>query len=84
MSLPCAGVFVVPAHLHSEHDQGNQGELQRVLCVFVELVFSSISCAGWFTEQMYKCFALTQRSQWEQMAREREGISLGSTNLKHL
>lgn len=51
MSLPCAGDFLVPAHLHSECDMGNQEfEPGALSCSPAELGLSSVTLPGWFTE----------------------------------
>lgn len=44
MFLPCAGGFLVPAHLHSEHNQGNQEFGASALsCSTAELGLSSVT-----------------------------------------
>lgn len=61
MSLPFAGDILVPAHLHSEHNQGNQEfEPSALSCSTAELGLRSVTLPGWFTEQMYEHFALAQ------------------------
>lgn len=85
MSLPWAGDFLVPVHLHSEHDQGNQEfEPSALSCSTAKLGLSSVTLPGWFTEQMYSTLHWLKdsaRCMREQMAGEGWGISLGSTNL---
>lgn len=61
MSLPFAGDVPVPAHLYSEHNQGNQEfEPSALSCSTAELGLSSVTLPEWFTEQMYKHLALAQ------------------------